>query len=1084
MNRNLRARALPLAIATLLVAAPAMAQNVTSAGVTGRVVDSQGNPVAGATVQILHEPSGTTKVVTTNAEGRYTAQGLRVGGPFDITVSKSGMQQTEKDNVYLQLGQVSAVNLSMGSSTESAQKLGTVTVTASALTQVFNPDNKGLSTNISSEQMQAAPQGNRSIDDIARLDPRINVNQGDGSISAMGLNNRYNDISVDGVTVGDPFGLNANGLPYQNTAISPDTIAEYNISTANYDVGSDTVGASINAVTKSGTNQFHGSVYYAYQNASSFVGNAGWLPSNDPGYNYNGYKKNWTGGLTLGGPIIKDKLFFFVSAEKQQVENIGADSANGLDSSLGNGPSTANKISPGDLQKVIDIAKQLGLKPGTFGGSSGVTLTDKRYLAKIDWNITDNHRLSLSYNKTQEDHPVFGGNSSNSVGLSSYSYVQAIKNDNVSLEFYDDWSMNYSTETKIGYQHFVQDTNVPAQQPQVKVSIAGYGTPTVNLGEEQYRHYNKVDTKKTSLFFAGTYYAGNHTIKGGIYAEQNKIYNLFGRTEFGAYTFDSIAQFQAGDYYSFKLYQPAPGYTINDVAAQWTYKQYSPFIQDTWQVNDNLSVQYGVRVDIPDSNHKPIANPAFQQAFGYPNNTALSPSHKVIEPRFSFNYNFDTERMTQLRGGFGLFQTFPPTVWMTNPYQNNGVTVATYQSYDPASAPFSPDPYNQPIPAGGQIIGDVDTISPNFKLPTVWKGSLALDRELPWWGVIASAEYEHVQSKNAILYQAINIGTPTGTLPDGRYQYWTIPGAYPRASGQHTNNGSNPAFDRFSTLLTNTNKGKSDSITLSLRKPFSNDWSASAAFTLSHATEVNPGNSSQASSGYKYVARVNPNSNVASIAERNVPRNLKLSLAWRHAFFGNYYTQVSAFYYGHDGLPYTWIFNGDVNGDGISYEDPVYIPTMNDPKVFFADYRGNAASPQLVQQFQQFVSSDSYLNAHRGQIASTNGDHAPWVNQLDVSVQQEVPGLFKGNKGIVRLDVYNFLNLLNNKWGDVRYLRYDTRGLANYGGVNAQGQYIYELPTDRNGNFQPGQLQTQDSGSNPTRVISRWSLLLTLKYTF
>jgi len=220
MTRKFKARVLPLAIAALLAAAPVMAQNVTSAAVSGRVVGADGKPVAGATVQIVHEPSGTTKVVTTNADGRYAAQGLRVGGPFDITVSKSGMAKGEKDNVYLQLGQVSSVNLILGSGMANAKSLGAVTVTDTALTQVFNPDNKGLSTNVSQAQLEATPQANRSIDDIALLDPRINVtNQGDGSISAMGLPNRYNNIQVDGVGVGDPFGLNANGMPYQNTPI-------------------------------------------------------------------------------------------------------------------------------------------------------------------------------------------------------------------------------------------------------------------------------------------------------------------------------------------------------------------------------------------------------------------------------------------------------------------------------------------------------------------------------------------------------------------------------------------------------------------------------------------------------------------------------------------------------------------------------------------------------------------------------------------------------------------------------------------------------------------------------------------------
>ena len=210
--------------------------------------------------------------------------------------------------------------------------------------------------------------GNRAIDDVVRLDPRVNVvNQGTGAISAVGMNNRYNNIAVDGVTQGDPFGLNANGLPYLKSPISPEAIAQYNISTANFDVVADTVGADVNAVTKSGTNDFHGSLYYAYRNANHLVGDAGWLPSGTPGYKYNGYDKDATYGFNVGGPIIKDRLFFFLSAEKEKTTGIGADSLNGMDFSLGNGASTSNKVSPGDLQKVIDAATKLGLKPGSFG---------------------------------------------------------------------------------------------------------------------------------------------------------------------------------------------------------------------------------------------------------------------------------------------------------------------------------------------------------------------------------------------------------------------------------------------------------------------------------------------------------------------------------------------------------------------------------------------------------------------------------------------------------------------------------------------------------------------------------------------
>ncbi|KZC35036.1 hypothetical protein RHOFW510R12_31770 [Rhodanobacter sp. FW510-R12] len=343
--------------------------------------------------------------------------------------------------------------------------------------------------------------------------------------------------------------------------------------------------------------------------------------------------------------------------------------------------------------------------------------------------------------------------------------------------------------------------------------------------------------------------------------------------------------------------------------------------------------------------------------------------------------------------------------------------------------------------------------------------------------MVGTVELQHIKVRNGIFYQAINIGAPTGLLPDGREQYWARPGQ--AASSRDAAANRNKAFDRQSTLLTNTQKGKSDSLTLSLSKPFSENWFGDVSFTMTHATDVNPGNSSQAFSGYQYVVRKNVNDEVAGTADRNTARTVKASLTWQHAFFGDYKTSVSAFYSGHSGLPYSWIFSGDANGDGIFYQDPIYIPTIGDSKVSYGK-----ASPQLIQQFQDFVSGNKYLNAHRGQIASRNGDHYGWVNQLDMSFSQEIPGLFKGNKGVVRLDVYNFLNLLDKKWGQTVNTQYNTRTLAGYDGVNAQGQYIYSLPTDKSGNYQPQQLIRYDAGSNPTRVVSRWSAMLTLRYTF
>jgi hypothetical protein len=1087
MTHRNRARLskLSLALIAALAAAPAFAQS-TSAGIGGHVAAADGQPVAGAEVTITHVESGTVSRAVTDASGNYSARGLRVGGPYTITINKAGAGTSTKSEVYLSLNQVADVDATLNADVTT---LGGVAVYADATADIFQSGNKGLGTIVGQRQLETTPQGNRSIDDVARLDPRIQVtDQGDGSISANGMPNRYNNVAVDGMSQGDPYGLNANGLPYQGSPISVDTIAEYNIATANFDVDSDTVGADINAVTKSGTNEFHGSAYYAFRNASSMVGKL-------DGDKYTGYQRDWTGGLTLGGPIVKDKLFFFLSAEQQTTTGIGANSTNGLDASLGTGPSTSNKLSPGDLQQIIDTATGLGLKPGTFGAGD-TDLKDRRYLAKLDWNISDTQRASLTYQRTKENQPIVQGNDSDEVGLSSYWYNIDSLTENTSLQLFSDWTDNFSTEAKVSYQKFHQDAGNPVDQPQVKVYADGGRGPAVNLGKDQYRHYNVIDTKKLSAYFAGTWYLGDHEIKGGVAYDRTDIYNLFGRTQFGNYTFNSIEDFAnldtAGNpdpiYDSFFLYQPGDGMTIDDVAAQWVYTQISPFLQDTWQATDRLSLQYGLRVNIPRADHKPAYNAAFADAgaFGYPNNRALDSGDKVIEPRFSFNYEFDTKRRTQLRGGIGLFQTFPPTVWMTNPYQNNGITVLSYSSFDPADAPFSADPYNQNVPTSGGSAGPVDTLSADFHLPTVWKTALALDHELPWWNLVASAEFQYIAPHDAIYYTAINLGEPTrnadgslALMPDGRLQFWCTPGEDDFNHSGDANCYRNRAFSRDSTMLGNTNNGGSSSLTLSLTKPFTNNWYGNLSLNLANTTEVNPGASSQAFSGYKYVVRTDPNTEVAATADREIDKSIKASLTWQHAFFGDYKTSVSAFYNGHSGLPYSWIFSGDSNGDGITFQDPAYIPTIDDPLVSYG-----SASPDLIQQFQDFISSDDYLNSHRGQIAGRNDVRAPWVNQLDLGIQQELPGLFKDHKATLRLDVYNFLNMLNNDWGITNNTGFNTRTLTDYSGVTADGRYVYRLPTDRDGNYQPQLLEPYDAGRNPTRVVSRWSLLMTLRYEF
>ena len=1066
-------------LAMLFTASTAFAQ-YTSSSMSGRVVDSSGNPVAGATVTIVHVPSNTVRTSTTDADGRYSAQGLRVGGPFKVTASKSGMESVEKTAVYLQLAVGSTINLTMRAST--ATELSGVTVSASvATTLTFQPDNKGVSINISQRELQALPNPDRSIQQIARMDPFITLTNNNSAggftqISALGQNNRYNNITIDAVPTNDSFGLEANGLPSQNQPLSYDAIEEYNISTANYDVTSKrAVGAGINIVTKSGTNDYHGSVYYAYTDANNLTGD---------GRNNNtfaGYTRKWTGGVSLGGPIIKDVLFFFLDVEESKLEAPAP--------SFGPIGSNADNIIPitqDQLSEIVSIAKGYGLQPGGYGATAA-NQDEKRWLAKLDWNISDGHRVSFRYDQTKGSQPSIGGNFTGSrpqLSLSSYWYNQGRKLQQGVLNFYDDWTDNFSTETSISYAKYRSAPTTLANQPQIIVypDRADPSTQGVALefGEDQFRHYNLLKVNTTNAFFAGTWALGDHSVKAGFDFQRDDFYNLFGRTEFGAYTFDSTDLFRQGAYSTYNLYFPAPGYTLQDITAEWSLNQTGVFVQDTWQLTPNLSLAYGLRYDLPRADGKPINNQAFVDTFGIRNNATVGTG--VFEPRISFNYTFDTEYETQLRGGVGISEGVTPGVWLSNSYTNNGITLSSVFINNGAPGSFNPDPYTQQPPPGSPPTPEVDALDPHFKLPTVLKASVGFDRELPWWGLIFTADYQYLKNQDAILYQDLNFGTGVaGILPDGRLSYWANPyydfatgkGASGVRSGRQTNFGD-------VVYLSNSNKGSANYLSLQVSKALSGELSGRFGVVLGKATDINSGTSSQAFSNYRGQAVYNPNENVASPSNYDFRKRIIASLTWRHHFFSDYVTSLSAFYDGHTGQPYSWIFGTDVsgvcNGSPGSGCQPglVYIPRQGD--VEFA----NGTSQQAIDEFYKYIAGNSYLSDHQGQVAGRNAARAAWVNQLNLSFAQEVPGIFKGHKGEIKVDVFNFLNMLNKKWGEVYDIDFPyNRTLANFVGVDqATGKYVYSLPTS-GGHYAPGSLNFEDQHAQ-----SRWSVLVTLRYTF
>lgn len=1060
---------LSLGLIVALAAAPAFAQS-TSAGVGGQVTGAGGQPVAGAEVTIVHTESGTVSRATTDASGRYVARGLRVGGPYTITITRAGEGTRTEDNVYLSLNQVSTVNAAL---TGDVTTLGTVTATAvGGGSAVFSTESTGVGTSVDGRQLELLPTGNRSLDDVARLDPRVAVlDQASGSISVAGINNRFNTISVDGLSQGDPFGLNSNGMPYTGSPISVDTIAAYDIKISDYDVSTDTIGATVNAVTKSGTNQFSGSVYYVYKDAENMVGSRS-------GQDYALFDTDITKGATFGGPIIQDKLFFFASYEEQTIKNFGGASS---EDAVARGA-----ISQAEIDEVVRIARDVwGIDAGTYG-STGVDLENKRYLAKFDWNINDSHRASLTYQQTEEARPSPYNIGFNSASLTSRWYNIDNVTKNTSFQLFSDWSTNFSTEFKVSRQKFDQvNGNAFNNGPQINIGTANIGATGdangIAIGEDRNRHENQINTDRMTASLIGTYYAGDHTIKGGLDYQKHDVLNLYGRDLHGVYRFANAADFAAGRYSYYTVGRPVGDFTEADTAAAFVYEQFSPFLQDTWYATDNLTLTFGVRVNIPKMDRTPVRHPTFESAFGFPNAYKLDSSNKVVMPRFSFNYQFDGERYAQLRGGVGLFQSTPPFVWLANPYQNNGVTKAffTRNAYDPAY-PFSPDPYNQPFPADLSTDGVaslVDSLDPDFKLPSMWKLSLGYDTELPFWGLVGTVEAQHLRAKDAILYKALNIGTPQGTLFDGRQSYWCTLGG--GNGGANKNCGLNPGFTNQSTVLSNTDKGQSTALTFALTKPLTENWFGSVSYTYTNATEVGSDGSSTAWSTYQFTSRLDPNQEIATTAGRQVRDSIKATLGWDKALFGDYRTSVTAFYNGRSGLPYTWTFNGDANGDNV-FQDPAYVPLVNDPNVRY----GNATAAQIAA-FHEFISNDPYLQGRRGGVTERNANRYSWVNTFDVSFQQELPGFFRGHKSVVRLDVYNVGNLINRDWGQTYGGTFsdNTRQLVQLASVNADGTYTYNLGTPQLPTWQTPAVYDA-SNAFPSRVVSRWSALLTLRYQF
>jgi hypothetical protein len=1047
---------LSLALIAALAAAPVFAQN-TSAAVGGRVVSADGQPVAGAEVTITHVESGTVSKVITDADGRYSARGLRVGGPYTVVVNKAGAGTDSEQNVYLQLAP-NTVNLNL------AQTLETVTVVGTAEQSVFSPDKMGAGTAIGQATIEALPSAGGNIQDYMRLDPRVTfINRAEGSISAGGQNPRFNNIRVDGVSASDTFGLEGNGMTTRRQPVAMEAIEAINVDLSNYDVSiSGATGAVVDAVTKSGTNEFHGSLYGKYRDGD-------WFGKDPLDRKFNGFTKETDYGVTFGGPLLKDRLFFFLNYDKYEQAAPGAD--------LSSGP--YSRIGQTNIDRAVADARNYGIDAGTLDSNTDTSLEE--YALKLDWNISDAHRASLRYSHLDQSKLRLNGFNSSQMSLSSYWFQHDKSVESYVGQLFSDWTDNLSTELKVSYRDYSAIRSTPADKPSVRIN---FGSDALFLGTETNSQANELYTKTWNAYGAANWYLGDHELKFGFDWSSNEIYNIFAPNIYGVYVFSNLANFETGTWQNYNLRTPQPGQPISSMAADYTYRSLGLFVQDQWTVNDALTLTFGLRGDRPTVDHDPQYNPLAQAAFGY-DNSDVGLGKILWQPRLGFNYNFAGDRRMQLRGGVGLFMGDAPQVWISNSYNTTGLNYINYSfsAFNPALR-FNGAPIVPTTP--GSSTQNVSFTSPDFEQPSVWKANLAFDTDTGWLDTVFTTELLLTQVKSALFYRNLNLGRPSVIGPDGRAIFYN-----PAQVGRAWNTSDRRFFRdrRFDQvyLIDTTDQGQSQQLTVSLTKPWSNDsdWSWMLGYTYTHATEVSGLTSSTVTSNWANNYAFNANEERAGRARYEIRDRISGQLTWKHDFFGDYRTQVGLVYEGRSGRPYSYVYFNDANGDeagssGTSLNDLFYVPARPGDVLF-----GNLSStgvftadPNMEAAFFQWAGTQNNLMKYAGRVVPQNSARSAWVNTFDLRLSQELPGFFKGHKSELWFDIQNVGNLLNKKWGEVMdYGFFADARVATLQGIY-NGKYVYNFRTPD----QPTVANGDADGFN--QGISQWSLQVGFKYQF
>lgn len=1078
------------AFALVLFAQAGFSQGTTTSGISGQVVGADGETLPGATVIAVDVPSGSQYGTVTDLKGFYRLPNMNVGGPYKVTVTFVGYEPYEKADIFLQLGQTLNLNVNLS---EQAQALEGVEIVAQQ-NDIFDGNRTGAETFVSNADIQKMPSIDRSISDFARITPQAKVSS-DGAISIAGMNNRFNAISIDGAVNNDVFGLSATGTNGGQTGATPialDAIDQFQITLAPYDVRqAGFAGASINAVTRRGSNEFSGSAYYFMRN-ESLAGKTPGLVGADERKKLDEFSAS-TYGLRIGGPIIKNKLFFFLSAEFQRDETpkpFNFDNYNG-DSSLEEINAFADKL-----------RNDYSYEAGGFLNNTEKLESDK-ILARIDWNIAKGHKLMIRHSYVKSTSTSTSASSNTAINFSNNGVYFPSTTNSTAIELKSNWD-KYSNNLIVGYTT-VRDQRDPIGDKFPALQIFD-GSGTIYAGSEPYSTANQLDQDILTVTDNFSAYFGAHTVTFGANYELSKTYNLFMRKAFGEYRYSTLEDFMNGA----PAYQYERGYSLVDevvgdgskAAADFRTSMFGIYVQDEWQINPNFKVTAGVRLDIPQYLDEPDAygNEAVWQGF---NDTTIAKIHAngyetygaqagkmpepqlLINPRLGFNWDVEGDQTTQIRGGIGVFTSRLPLVWPGGAFTNNGVTVGGvfYRSSFGIPIEFRPQWDNQytaqdfgasdPIPSG-----QMDLFAEDFKYPQILRTSVAVDRKLPW-GLVGTLEAMYTKTINNVLYYNLN-QKPAGG------EYLNAGAEYPDKRPFYSEDRIEPAYTRI-ILGTNTGEGYTYNITAQLTKQFESGFTGTVAYTFGRAKSINDGTSSQNSSQWRYMENVRGLNHLdLSYSDFDLGSRVMAFLSYRAEYANNFATSISLFYSGVSGDRFSYVYNdrGNMNGEGENAGNLIWIP--NDASeinlIDILDDDGNVvmSAEEQWNNLNTFIENDNYLSENRGGYAVRNGARTPFESIIDLKVAQDFYLKAGGKKHLLQVtfDIFNFTNLLNKDWGARRFVSYDAYTLIDYEGMEEGTNipmFTYDGPTETEDIY-----NINDSGINS----SRWQAQFGVRYTF